>query len=489
MIEILSYILWTVVALTLLVFVHEMGHFLTAKLFGMRVDRFSIGFPPVIAGKEWGETEYVIGATPLGGYVKIAGMIDESMDTEHVGSEPEPHEFRAKPVWQRIVVITAGVIFNVILAAIIFTGLKATLGDSYVPADQIEEVHVAEGSPAYELGLRTGDRITRIDGEVPREASQLALANPEDLLADTLTITVERDGEKRTFTAPPNIMTRVSRAARQGENFGVSFLPSVVASVREGSPAAEAGLQAGDRITAIGGEPVRFWGELTQAVHAAGTNPLTVRWTRPDSARAAAGSDTAKMEPPSSNASGGGFGAPEQTATRPGGVFETTLTPRYDSARGRPLIGVAAPSAAMMEGELGVRRVSYGPAEALSAGIAQTWQMTETVAESLRRIFFGRDSFRANVGGPVEIAQVTKQAADQGMGAFWNIVALLSITLAIMNILPIPALDGGHLMFLLYEGVTRRRPSEKVRMVMQQIGFVVLIVFMAFVIFNDILRL
>lgn len=488
MIEILSYIFWVVLALTLLVFVHEMGHFLAAKLFGMRVDRFSIGFPPVIAGKKWGETEYVIGATPLGGYVKIAGMIDESMDTDHVGSDPEPHEFRAKPVWQRIVVITAGVIFNVILAAIIFAGLKATLGDSYVPADAVKEVHVAEGSPAYELGLRTGDRITRINDEVPKEASQLALASPEDLLADTLTITVERGGEKRTFTAPPNIMTRVSRAARQGESFGVSFLPSVVASVREGSPAAEAGLQAGDRITAIGGEPVRFWAELTQQVQAAGPNPLTIRWTRPDSARPA-GTDTAATGASSSNAPGGDFGAPEQAGTRSGGVFETRVTPRYDSTRGRPLIGVAAPSAAMMEEELGVRRVSYGPAEALTAGIAQTWQMTETIAESLQRVFFGRDSFRANIGGPVEIAQVTKQAADRGMGAFWNIVAFLSITLAIMNILPIPALDGGHLMFLLYEGVTRRRPSEKVRMVMQQIGFVVLIVFMAFVIFNDILRL
>src|SRR5690606_29470988 len=127
--EILSYVFWVVLAITILVFVHEMGHFLFAKLFKMRVDRFSIGFPPKIFGKRIGETEYVIGATPLGGYVKIAGMVDESMDTGFIESEPQPWEFRAKPVWQRIVVITAGVVFNVILAAVIFAGLKMTYGE------------------------------------------------------------------------------------------------------------------------------------------------------------------------------------------------------------------------------------------------------------------------------------------------------------------------------------------------------------------------
>ena len=476
-VEILSYVFWVLLALTLLVFVHEMGHFLAAKLFGMRVDRFSIGFPPIIAGKQWGETEYVVGATPLGGYVKIAGMIDESMDTDFVDKEPEPHEFRAKPVWQRIVVITAGVIFNMILAAIIFMGLKMTYGDAYIPAENVESVYVEEASLAHDIGLRTGDRIVEINEEAPRELSQLLLGSPETLLADTLTITVQRDGQRRTFTAPPNIMTKISQAARRGESFGVSFLPALVSSVQEGSPAEEAGLQAGDRIVAIDGEPVRFWGELTEEVEAAGGRPLSIRWKRPDSSRAGDGRSRAVSSP--------GQG-PE---ARAGGVFETQVTPHYDSTAGRHLIGVGSPTMAMMQERLGARRVTYGPGEAVVAGLEQTWTTTTTIVESLRRVFFGRDSFRANVGGPIEIARVTKQAADAGADNFWRIVAFLSVTLAIMNILPIPALDGGHLMFLLYEGITRRRPSEKVRMVMQQIGFVVLIVFMAFVIFNDILRL
>lgn len=506
-IEIFSYVLWVVLALTLLVFVHEAGHFLAAKLFGMRVDRFSIGFPPVIAGKKWGETEYVVGATPLGGYVKIAGMIDESMDTDFVGSEPEPHEFRAKPVWQRIVVITAGVVFNVILAMAIYTGLKMTYGETYVPADNVEAVYVEEESVAYRMGLRTGDRVVAVNDEPLRDIQEVRALSPETLTADSLTVTVEREGQRRTFTAPPNVMTQLARAARQGEGFGVSYLPPVVAAVQEGSPAEEAGLRTGDRITAVGGEPVRFWSELTEKVEARAGQPLVVRWTRPerelgdapgggtpeggtpgarpDSARAAA----RRTASTGSAAQDAGFGAPEQAAAPPGGGFEARITPRYDSTAGRYLLGIGAATPAMLEEELGVRRVSYGPGAALVAGARQTWTTTTSIVESLRRVFFGRDSFRANVGGPVEIARVTKQAADAGPRAFWSIVAFLSVTLAIMNILPIPALDGGHLMFLLYEGITRRRPSEKVRMALQQIGFVVLIVFMAFVIFNDILRL
>ena len=171
--EILSYAFWVLLAITILVFVHEMGHFLFAKLFNMRVDRFSVGFPPKIFGKKIGETEYVIGATPLGGYVKIAGMVDESMDTDFTGSEPEPWEFRSKPVWQRIVVITAGVIFNVLLACIIFIGLKYVYGESYIPAENVRSVYVAEGSLAYEMGLRTGDRIVEVSGNEPERFSDL----------------------------------------------------------------------------------------------------------------------------------------------------------------------------------------------------------------------------------------------------------------------------------------------------------------------------
>ncbi len=477
MLEILSYVFWVLLAIMILVFVHEMGHFLAAKLFGMRVDRFSIGFPPKLFGKKWGETEYAIGATPLGGYVKIAGMIDESFDTEDMDEEPEPYEYRAKPVWQRIIVITAGVIFNVLLAWGIYTGMKLAYGETYVPAENIEAVYVEEGTIAYQMGLRTGDQIVAVAGAPFRRFEQLR--SMETLTADSLTITVVRDGEQQTFVAPENVITKLTRAGREGEGFGVSYLPPLIGGVLEGSPADEIGLQPGDRIVAIGGEPVYFWTELTGRLQAAEGEPVTIRWRRPDSLVAAAD------EEPTALAQSGSVGP----ATGEGRVYQARFTPMRDSTRGRWLLGVAPPSGRMLRQEFGVQHTTFGLGEAIAGGLEETWTKTAGIAVSLKRIFTGRDSFRENVGGPVAIAKITKEAAEAGARYFWGIVAFLSITLAIMNILPIPALDGGHLVFLLYEAVTRREPSVRVRLALQQIGMVVLIAFMAFVIFNDILRL
>ena len=468
--EVLLSIFWVLVAITILVFVHEMGHFLFAKLFKMRVDRFSIGFPPKLFGKQIGETEYVVGATPLGGYVKIAGMIDESMDADFAETEPEPWEYRAKPVWQRMVVITAGVAFNVILAAFIFMGLKLAYGERYIPAENVSGVYVADSSLAYEMGLRTGDRVLAIGGERPERASDLY---GTALLADPLTITVERDGRTLTFEGPEDVMTRLSRA--EGF-FGVdqaSYWPSLIGSVVEASAAAEAGIQPGDRIVAIDGEPVRFWEEMTALIQRSEGEPLTIRYARPDS--------LAEGEP----AEGAAL-VEEQSGAD---VYEARVAPRKAEGEDRYLLGVGGPTLDQLTSEFGFREESYGLGGAFVAGVEETWESTGLIVTSLQRVFTGRDSFRENVGGPIAIAQVTRQAADRGPFFFWRIVALLSVTLAIMNILPIPALDGGHLMFLLYEAVTRREPSLRVRMVMQQVGMILLLVFMTFVIFNDILRL
>ena len=445
MLDILSYVGWVLLAITILVFVHEMGHFLTAKLFKMRVDRFSIGFPPKIVSKQVGETEYVIGATPLGGYVKIAGMVDESLDTDFQ-EEPEPWEFRSKPVWQRIVVITAGVIFNMILAAVIFAGIKYAYGDTQPVASEDGSVFVADSSLAYTIGLRTGDRILAISGE-PYDPYG-GLQSMESLLADSLTITVDRDGQELTLSGPDDIMTQLSRAG----SFGIDTTPSVVGEVMPDSPAEEAGLQPGDRIVAIDGEPVPFWIQMTQSIRATEGEPLTLTWVRP-------GDDPIAAD--SSN------------------LYTATVAPREDTASGQYLVGIT----------WALRQTEYGFSEAIAGGITDTWVNTKLVATNLKRVFTGRENFRENIGGPVMVAVVTKQAADAGARQFWFIVAMLSITLAIVNILPIPALDGGHLVFLIYEGITRREPSLKVRMVLQQVGMVLLLTLMVFLIFNDILRL
>ena len=200
--EILSYVGWVLLAIMILVFVHEMGHFLFAKLFGMRVDRFSVGFPPNILKKEAGGTEYVVGLTPLGGYVKIAGMVDESMDTDFAGSEPQPWEFRSKPVWQRIVVITAGVVFNVLLAALVYISLRYTTGEMYIPAENVKGIYVEDGSPIHDIGIRTGDRVVAVNGRRLARADDIITLDA--LTADRLTVTVERGGEELTLDGKPS---------------------------------------------------------------------------------------------------------------------------------------------------------------------------------------------------------------------------------------------------------------------------------------------
>jgi regulator of sigma E protease len=447
----------------------------------MRVERFSIGFPPTLFGRKYGDTEYAVGATPLGGYVKITGMIDESLDTDHVEKDPDPWEFRAKPVWQRIAVISAGVLFNAFLAILIFGGIRWSEGDTYIPAENVKQVYVEESSVAYEVGLRTGDQILRVNRADFTRFDQMS---PSSLIAaDSLTVTVMREGERRTLVGPPNIISRLSRArdSDQASPYlpGLGFQPPLIGGVVQGTPADSAGLQTGDRIQAISGDTVRFWREMSVMLQAGEGAPVSVRWFRPDSlagSRSDLGTSTLVRE------------------TEDGRVFAATIPAEYDAERDRYLLGVRGPGGSpvtrqMLYKEFGIRTTSYGPVEAITAGAHETWTYARNIVVTLQRIIVGRDSLTDSLGGPVMIAKVTSEAASAGSIPYWRLVAALSITLAIMNILPIPALDGGQLLFLLYEAVTRRRPSVRVRLVAQQVGMILLIGFMAFLIFNDILRL
>ena len=478
--SILSSTLWVLLAITVLVFVHELGHFLTAKYFGMRVERFSVGFPPTIFGRRYGDTEYAIGATPLGGYVKISGMIDESLDADYVESEPEPWEFRAKPVWQRIVVICAGVVFNVILAVFIFAGIQWSEGETYIPAQNIGEVYVQENSVAHDIGLRTGDRILEINGKAFQRFDQLG---PSSLVAaDSLTITVEREGGTTQLLGPPDIITRLSKARNNEQTvgiIGVSYLPPLIGAVVKDSPADSLGLRTGDRILSIDGDSIRFWQEMTAHIQEKEGQPVTFRWRRLDSLS----TDT--------TATGAATLVRDSKEAR---VYEAAAAPMYDEQREQYLLGVRDPRGSavtqqMLFRQFGIQRVDFSPGEAFVGGLNAVWENTRNIVITLKRVVTGRDDLRQSLGGPVMIAKVTSQAAEAGPAVFWRIVAILSVTLAIMNILPIPALDGGQLMFLLYEAVTRRKPSVRVRLVAQQVGMILLLGFMAFLIFNDILRL
>jgi regulator of sigma E protease len=435
-------ILIFIAAIFILVTVHELGHFLAAKLFGMRVDKFSIGFPPKIFGFKKGDTEYVLGATPLGGYVSIAGMIDESMDNEFEEEEIKPDEYRAKPVWQRMIVITAGVIFNVILAVLIYAGVAWSYGDSVIPVESMDYgVYVEEGTAADQIGIQTGDRIIGVNGQEVDYFHQIL--SPSAITERDVSFMVERNGQVMNISTPPNFLDLVSR---DGFITLGNSLPSSISEVMEGSPAYEAGLQGGDRIVAIDGDPVNYWVQVIQKIQQSEGELMEFSIDR----------------------------AGESLAISVGADPETNQ------------IGIASPNAYDI---FEIRQIDYNFAQSMKIGVQESNDTFFAIIQGLGKMFSGDISVRENLGGPVAIASVTKQATDSGgWQGFWNITAFLSITLAIMNMLPIPALDGGHFMFLVYEGTTRREPSPKVRMGLQQLGFVFLIGLFILITFNDILR-
>ena len=455
---VLSYILPIALALGILVFVHELGHFLAAKLFGMRVEQFSIGFPPKVISKKIGETEYRIGATPLGGYVKISGMVDESLDSDYEASEPQPWEFRSKPVWQRMIVITAGVIFNLVLAALIFVGLKYFYGESYVPADQVPSVYIEEGSVAHRIGFRSGDRILAVNGRSIERFDEIL--GIQALAVDQATFTVERGGLTEVLEAPRDLATMVQNSTGAGV-FGAGIYgdPYVrVMSVTSGSPGDRAGLQNGDRIVAVDGYPVRLGSEMITAVQNSEGRQLTLSVSRE-----VAGTDTRQ-------------------------IFELTAIPELDDEAYRLGIGINTIDLLFSNPNI-MKHKPYGVGEAIFAGFNSAWESTTATVLSFKKIFTGGDDVRDSVGGPVMIGKITKEALDHSWERFWFLVAMLSITLAIINILPIPALDGGHLLFLIYEGIVRKEPPLKFRMAVQQIGMVMILGLMVFLIVNDILKL
>ena len=439
LLELTQTILIFIGALMILVFIHELGHFLAAKMFGMRVERFSVGFPPRIWGFKRGDTDYCIGATPLGGYVKISGMVDESMDTEHLAAEPQPWEYRSKPIWQRMVVITAGVIFNMILAFFIYSGMNWSQGKLSLPIEQVTGIYVPEGSLLENVGFKTDDKIVGVNGNYVDAFEELVSIS--ELTNSNLSYQVVRNGMTMDLFIPSTILDSLQEQTFIHE---INVYPPIISSIALGSPAEDAGLQSGDRFVKVNGEPVNYWLQLTQAIR-------------------------------------GSEGVIDFVIEREGQRLTLSIEP-YENRT----IGIAAPTLA----QAGATSTQLSFGESIIEGWEQVGEQTMGIIGGFSRMFSGDISVRQNLGGPIAIASLTKQATDQaGWIGFWEITALLSITLAIMNILPIPALDGGHLAFLIYEGIARKEPAEKVKIAAQNIGFLLLVSLMVFVIFNDVLRL
>ncbi|MDE6284030.1 MAG: RIP metalloprotease RseP [Muribaculaceae bacterium] len=425
-----------IAALSLLVIIHEFGHFLWARVFKIRVEKFYLFFNPWFTLFKWkpkkSDTEYGIGWLPLGGYVKIAGMVDESMDKEQMAQPPKPDEFRVKPAWQRLLVMTGGVLNNFILAIIIYAGIAWYWGEKTIPYQ-----HAYEGMDfapaAIELGFRNGDILLSADG---REINQKDRGHLFKLL-ESKTVTVLRNHRDTIdILLPKNAIEQLD--AEQG--FMGYRIPVFVNKVVPGEPAAKAGLQPDDRIIAVGDSLTPSFGELSRALYLNGGRNTTVTLLR--------GNDTISVAVTPTADGKLGF-----ELKKPLEIFECDTT-------------------------------RYGFLESIPVGVTNGTEMLVTYVGSLKHIFSKKGA--ESIGGFGAIGNMFP--AKWNWLTFWEMTAFLSIILAFMNLLPIPALDGGHVAFLLWEVITRRKPSDKFLEKAQMAGMLFLIALLLYANFNDIYR-
>jgi regulator of sigma E protease len=436
--QFLETVFYFVVTLGVLVFIHELGHFLAAKLFGIRVDRFSIGFPPRAFGKKFGDTDYCVSWVPIGGYVKIAGMIDESFDTEFINNAPEPWEFRSKPVWQRMIVMVAGVVMNIFLAVAIFWGINYSQGRSVRETTTIG--YVLDDSPAARAGLRSGDRVVSINDQPIKNWDDILTGVYIETLGRDITMVIARGGVEQ------SIFIARSAVPDPGQTpFGI--VPEktnvVVTTVEPGMPADKIGMKMGDVIVHLDTMAIRYDGRVRDVVKAHAGKRLFVEWRRGET------------------------------------VMHDSTTPTAD---GRIGIGFTA----QYDGV--ISRVEYSLPAAFWQGAKDVINVSGLFVQQMWQIVTGKAALKDSVGGPVRIAQMATQSAEHGIVTYLGFMALLSMSLAILNVLPFPALDGGHLVILLYEWIFRRDLPVKVKIGIQKAGFVLLLVFMAFVLYNDLIH-
>lgn len=422
--------------LSILVGLHEMGHLLAAKLFGMRVEKFSIGFPPKIAGFQWKGTEYSIGAIPLGGFVKISGMVDESLDSEQMSAEPQPWEFRSKPAWQRLIVMLGGIFVNVVTGVIIFVFLVYDKGETFYSRDQVIEHGIVAYDIGEQIGLQDGDKILNING-IPYESVN-DLSSGDALLSSDGFYTVERNGERLRVDIPRGFINSFSNEESMSNFVQIRF-PFAVLDVSPDGNAEEAGLQPGDKILAVNENEVYYFNELQSALDEQKGNEVALTIERD------------KQE---------------------------LITQVNVSEEGT--IGIA------VENLLEPVRKTYSFMQSIPIGTERAFSIVIINARAMGKMFTGEVSAK-NVSGPIGMAKIYGSTWD--WTKFWSITGLISMILAFMNLLPIPALDGGHVTFLLYEMISGRSPSDRFLENAQKVGMVLLLAIMVFAIGNDILKL
>lgn len=432
-----------ILALSILVGVHEAGHLLTAKLFGMRVEQFSIGFPPKIFGFKYKDTVYSIGAIPLGGYVKISGMIDESLDLKKMKEDPQPWEFRAKPAWQRLIVMLGGIIVNVITGILIFIALTFYLGESYYSVSEINKYGVVPGKLGEEIGFKTGDKVVAINGEVFEKFSDIR--DPNRLLESNSYYTVMRDGEKIDLPVPSNFIENFSR--EETDDIFISPIHEfLVGNLTKGRGAEKAGLKPGDKIEAIDGVNIEFYHEFKNELSKHAGVKVTLDVKRPVDKEM---SDFEERQ------------------------FDVEVG--EDTILGFEVVRLLEPT--VME---------YSFLESIPKGTSRAFSVVWVNIKAFGKMFQGHLSPTKSLRGPIGIMKTFGVTWD--WVRFWTLTGLISMVLAFMNLLPIPALDGGHVVFLMYEIVSGRKPSDKFLENAQKVGMVLLLGLMVFVFFNDIIQ-
>lgn len=434
-------ILQFVLSLSILVIIHEFGHFMFAKIFKTRVEKFYLFFDPWFSLFRFkkGETEYGMGWLPLGGYVKISGMIDESMDKEQMKQPPQPWEFRSKTSGQRLLIMTGGVLFNFILAMLIYVTVLYAWGETYLPTSNVKYGIVTD-SVGYSIGLKNGDKILSVDNQYIDNFMQIT---PDIVLNNRKSIQVERNGEVINIPIPVEFIPQMLKGKGAIEP-RTPFGPFVVTSFGKESPAKNGGMLAGDELLGIDGIRFEWYDEFQNYLSENKNNTVVLNVLR----------NNANQDIPVNLTSAGILGVYSSRALDK--IFE-------------------------------LKTVNYGLLESIPAGIAKGFKTIGDYLKQFKLIFSRNTKAYESLGGFITIGSIFPGTWD--WHSFWNLTAFLSIILAVMNILPIPALDGGHVMFLLYEVITGRKPSDKFLEYAQITGMIILFGLLIFANGNDILRL
>lgn len=443
--DILVRVLQLILSLSILVVVHEFGHFMFAKMFGARVEKFYLFFNPYFSlfKKKIGETVYGIGWVPFGGYVKISGMIDESMDTEQMKQPPQPWEFRSKPAWQRLLIMVGGVMMNIVLAFVIYVGLSYNYGESYIAASDVKNGY-AYSELAQEIGFRNGDRIISVNGK-SFEGENYSDIIAEIIFSGTSDVVVERDGKRMDIAITEEFTPRILKSTEPLLSLRIPF---AIDSVLDGSAAHNAGLMKGDSLLSVNGERMVYRDEFISAFTSSVGDSLTIGLLR-DSCGTSMLKEVSMVIPEDGRI----------------GVFSTIDITQY-----YPIT---------------VKKYSF--LESIPQGFKRASDEIDNYIKQLKLIFTPQTEAYKSVGSVISMGKFFPTEWD--WLRFWNITALFSIMLAVLNILPIPALDGGHVVFLLYEVITRRKPSDRFMNIAQTIGMLLLFALIILTLGNDILKL